>query len=449
MTTAAHADLLKDLDPATLKALSQAQYRQALDRIRQALPGLSPNELGVITQRHPDWMVRRAGVEALATQAGESEEARRLVAQATHDPVDWVSFTAIRECGRHRIKEAIDDLVGIVGWPSQFATPGFKRKPVGCGAAFTKKALLEIFGTKDPQELYRMEVEFLAPERNFLERVLRKPDLSRAVWVPGGEFQAGGPPSEDAFQMDSGDNEPRTETLDGFWIDRETVTNARYQEFLDDVKDSKVYAHPDEPVGKDYTPAHWRDPRFNRPDLPVVGVDWYDAWAFATWAGGTLPSEMEWEKAARGTDGRHYPWGEWDPSKANYVERSFKLQPNDLVELEAAVLSVTDEYPAQPVLPSAALPEGASPYGAVQMSGNVWEMTRSNFFSRLDMDPFFKGRQPIEFMNRWDALYVIRGGAWTSPRICLLTYYRGKDLLTDRHNEIGFRCVYHEPGPSK
>ena len=98
--------------------------------------------------------------------------------------------------------------------------------------------------------------------------------------------------------------------------------------------------------------------------------------------------------------------------------------------------------PAQPVLAADSLPSGASPYGLLHMAGNVWEMTRTNFFTRKDMDPFFKGRQPVEFMNRQDAFFVLRGGTWTSPPVCLTTYYRGKDLITDVHNEIGFRCVY-------
>jgi len=63
------------------------------------------------------------------------------------------------------------------------------------------------------------------------------------------------------------------------------------------------------------------------------------------------------------------------------------------------------------------------------------------------MAPYFRGHHPKEFMNRKDAMYVIRGERWTSPSICLLSYYRGKDLLTDRHNEIGFRCVYDAPPP--
>jgi formylglycine-generating enzyme required for sulfatase activity len=76
------------------------------------------------------------------------------------------------------------------------------------------------------------------------------------------------------------------------------------------------------------------------------------------------------------------------------------------------------------------------------MSGNAWEITRTNYFTREDMDPFFRGRSPRDFLHRRDAFHVIRGGAWTSPAPCLTTHYRGRDLITDRHSEIGFRCVY-------
>lgn len=69
-------------------------------------------------------------------------------------------------------------------------------------------------------------------------------------------------------------------------------------------------------------------------------------------------------------------------------------------------------------------------------------MTRTNFYSRDDLDPFFRGRRPVEFLNRKEAFHVLRGGTWTSPPVCLTTFFRGKDLLTDRHSEVGFRCVY-------
>lgn len=263
--------------------------------------------------------------------------------------------------------------------------------------------------------------------------------------MPGGPFIAGANVQEiGPFQMDNTDNPLRVVEVEPFHIDRTAVTNARYAEFLADARGSAEFAHPDEPPGKDYTPAHWRDPRFNEPTLPVVGVDWYDAYAFARWAGGRLPSEDEWEKAARGTDARVYPWGdEWDRAKAQCVLSAYEHDElHDLAELEELLVRTTTTWPKRPVLPADSLPAGASPHGALNMAGNVWEITRTNFFSKSDMAPFFQGRKGSTFMNRPEAFHVLRGGTWTSPPVCLTTFYRGKDLLTDRHNEVGFRCVY-------
>lgn len=452
-TTIVPASTADLLDADRLAKLDDAAYRDALDEIRPRLEhDVATDDLIDLALNHPDWQIRRLAVEAAGPRSPDDQRVRDTLARATHDPVDWVSFVAIQAVGRYRIREAIEDLIKVSGWPSNFTRPGYARKPVGCGAAFTKRALLEVFGSTDPDRLRELEDAHFAPLQAELDATARDPDLCDAVYVPGGPFIAGAHEdhADDPFQMDVSDNELRVEVLDGFWIDRLLVTNARYQKFLDDVGDSKLFAHPDEPEGKQYTPAHWRDARFNRPDLPVVGIDWYDAFAFAAWAGGTLPSELEWEKAARGVDGRPYPWGgAWDPERANNIGRSFGTEPADLAELERLLVTVARDFPAEPVLPADSLPEGASPYGALHMSGNVWELTRTNFFSREDMDPFFKGRSPVEFMNRQDALHVLRGGTWTSPPICLRTYYRGKDLITDRHNEVGFRCVYYAPPPGE
>ncbi|WP_229859829.1 formylglycine-generating enzyme family protein [Streptomyces poonensis] len=437
-------------DEKVLQELDDGAYAERLRLLERELGALPATDATVArlcawSAGHGDWNVRRLSVTALADRFTGDPAARAALCAATHDDVDWVAFTAIRAVGAHRIPEAARDLIRISGWPSNFSRPDRARKPVGCGAAFTKRALWEIFGSRDPDELRRLEDELFEPLREEVEARRRPPDLSDAVLVPGGPFIAGAEATGDGpFRMDDTDNPPRVVTLPAFHIDRTAVTNERYARFLADVGDSAEFGHPDEPEGKDRTPAHSRDPRFNDPALPVTGIDWYDAWAFARWAGGRLPSEDEWEKAARGTDGRRYPWGdEWDGDRAHCVLSAYGAEePGDLAELEELLVRTSLTWPPAPVLPADSMPRGASPCGALHMAGNVWEMTRTNFFTRQDLDPFFKGRRPAEFMNRPEAFHVLRGGTWTSPPVCLTTYYRGKDLLTDRHNEVGFRCVY-------
>lgn len=446
------------LDVAEIFALdehSDEAYWRSAQAIKDFLFCLADAEpsrllLARLASGHPEWPVRIAAVEALAALAPNSEFTAKVIGAATHDDVDWVAFTAIKLAGKHRYGETARDLIKISGWPSNFTKPSCARKPVGVGAAITKNALLSIFGSDDPVSLRRAEDEHFkglidavaAAKRSYREG----PDI---VVIPAGPFNAGIPAADvGPFRMEARDNPQRVVDVPAFAIDRCAVTNQRYNEFLAEVGcEPSEWDHPDQPVPIDRRPSHRHDPRFNSPALPVTGIDWYDAYAFTQWAGGRLPREDEWEKAARGTDGRLYPWGDtWDSANANYVETAFGATVHDLAELEALLRAVDRTHtPSKPVLPADGLPAGASPYGLVQMAGNVWEMTLTNYFTRADMDPFFKHRQAAEFMNRREAFHVLRGGTWTSPPICLTTPFRGRDLLTDRHNEVGFRCAYDVP----
>jgi formylglycine-generating enzyme required for sulfatase activity len=400
--------------------------------------------LVALSSDHPEWPVRAAAIRLLAEHHREQAIAQRAVAAAVCDDVDEVAFAAIEIAGRYRLRAAVTNLIKISGWPSRFTRPGYARKPVGYGAALTKKALLAIFGNDDPEVLRQLEDEHFAGLRAGMAVQWRPRPHEDVVVVGAGPFVAGAAPgSTGPFQIDDTDNPRRGVDLPAFAIDRTAVTNRRYRRFLEEAAGTTEFDHPEQEPGRSHLPSHWHDPRFNGPDLPVVGIDWYDAWAFARWAGGALPSEDQWEKAARGTDGRIFPWGDdWDPARANYVERAFARPVANLAELETLLSSGTRDRPDRPVMPADSLPAGASPCGALHMAGNVWEMTRTNFYSRDDLDPFFRGRRPVEFLNRKEAFHVLRGGTWTSPPVCLTTFYRGKDLLTDRHSEVGFRCVY-------
>ena len=141
-----------------------------------------------------------------------------------------------------------------------------------------------------------------------------------------------------------------------YWIDQYPVTNEKYRAFiLADGYGNQAYWSVEgwkwKAENNIIVPEYWNDTEWNKADHPVVGVNYYEAEAYAKWAGKRLPTEREWEKAARGEDGREYPWGdEFDKNKCN--------------SSEAAIGHTT---------PVTQYPKGVSPYGCYDMAGNVWE----------------------------------------------------------------------------
>ena len=226
----------------------------------------------------------------------------------------------------------------------------------------------------------------------------REKDGMAMVCVPAGEFLMG---STDADPDAEDDEKPQHAVyLDAFWIDRTEVTNAQYRRCG--------------VAGGCTEPAFWSDSNYNAPDQPVVGVDWDQATAYCDWAGGRLPTEAEWEKAARGTDGRIYPWGESAPNcdKANY---------GNCVGRPAAVGS----YPA-----------GASPYGALEMAGNVWEWV-SDWYD----DGYYASLADHNPQGPSSGTYRgLRGGSWYDNSGGVRSAYRGGDSPDFGNSLHGFRC---------
>lgn len=231
--------------------------------------------------------------------------------------------------------------------------------------------------------------------------VIKGKDGAEMVLVPVGEFWMGSEDS-DAYA----DEKPRRRVyLDAFYIDKYEVTNALYQRFI-------------EVTGR-AAPKYWNDISLNQSNQPVVGVTWDDANAYCEWAGKRLPTEAEWEKAARGMDGRKYPWGnQWDSNRAN-----------------------SNESKVRRTVPVGSYPNGVSAYGVHDMAGNVWEWVADWY------DRDYYQRAPDRNLKGPDSgqMRVLRGGWWDSRPRNLRASSRswiGPDSWTDY---IGFRCAEDVP----
>ncbi|MBI1358635.1 MAG: SUMF1/EgtB/PvdO family nonheme iron enzyme [Acidobacteria bacterium] len=227
------------------------------------------------------------------------------------------------------------------------------------------------------------------------------------VLVPGGEAVLGDDVAESAKDW----NQRRTIDLGPFYIDETEVSNAAYKAF----HDATGHALPQPP--KD-------DPDYfeSKPNYPVVNITYEDAVAFAAWAGKRLPTNEEWEKAARGIDGRIYPWGDAPPGPQH-----------------ANVAGDADGFPN--LAPVDALPLSVSPFGALHLAGNVWELTASEF--RPQNFHLFLEDMRLSYPNASQSWHSIRGGSYLSPGddSDLRPYSRAgwPDNLADEF--IGFRCA--------
>ena len=271
-------------------------------------------------------------------------------------------------------------------------------------------------------------------------------DDAPMVYVPAGHFLRGTTKVDagvwsgqfgDFFEVET---PQRSIYLSAYYIDKFEVTNRQYGVFLDAVgRGERGFLHPDTPPDKDHTPTYWRDSRLNGPDHPVTAVDWYDAYAYCRWAGKQLPTEAQWEKAARGPDGLTYPWGNvWQVDYSSNVESTFG---NPILDDRQWVLLLGNldlEAMTGFTHPVGSFPQGVSPYGAHDMGGNLWEWVRDRYVK----DYYRTAPSHDPPGPTTDSPYrALRGGCWSSHRAKLRAAYRNYDLAADRHLEIGFRCV--------
>ncbi|OQD46163.1 hypothetical protein BIY37_04905 [Candidatus Brocadia sapporoensis] len=238
--------------------------------------------------------------------------------------------------------------------------------------------------------------------------------------------------------------------LNAYLIDKYPVTNAQYKKFIESggymqktfwSDDGWQYIVQAKPLENNELDGAFHD----QADCPVVNISWYEAEAFASWAGKRLPTEAEWEKAARGTDGRIYPWGnEFDKTRLNCAEAK--------IEKPTAVTKY---------------PQGQSIYGCFDMAGNVWEWTADWYDSQYyrytsdknpqgptmaEKNPYF-GRpeevgisiydlKPSPTSKALSGCKVLRGGSWNGSGIVhIRCSNRDYDEPTYKNDTIGFRCA--------
>ncbi len=244
------------------------------------------------------------------------------------------------------------------------------------------------------------------------------------VFVPQSEFTMGSEGYDDEKPI-------HMVTLDAYWIDQTEVTNAMFAKFIV----ATGYETESQKKGKSHifqsgvwietNGADWQHPTgpnsniFGREKHPVIHVSWNDATAYCEWRGDRLPTESEWEKAARGTDKRTYPWGNKAP---NNTLLNYNFNIGDTTEV--------GKYS-----------DGISPLGALDMAGNVWEWVEDWYSDTYYQNsPSSNPLGPDAGINK-----VVRGGSWSDVEDGVRASYRGEHDPSNAKSSLGFRCARSQP----
>lgn len=313
------------------------------------------------------------------------------------------------------------------------------------------------------------------------KKIVTKKDKAEMILIPAGEFLMGSTKkevrdAEEKWGLEEGLLESETPQhavyVDAFYIDKYEVTNAQYKKFVNETghraptiptKEEVIVALKSESSESGFvfsqntknaiiqenartlSPWAWKDGTYplGKSNHPVVLINWHDAQAYANWAGKRLPTEAEWEKAARGTDSQFYPWGnDWDETRCNSAER-IALKP--LPTLQASLEWFHGEWEnlvpikraQNTTVPIGSYRKGRSPYGVHDMAGNVFEWC-ADWYDK-DYYSYSPKRNPQGPKN--GNTRVLRGGSWNYPGFKLRSTYRNMHAPSIGGPPNGFRCV--------
>jgi iron(II)-dependent oxidoreductase len=387
---------------------------------------------------HPDPEVRGAAID-VALVRGDTTHTEQLLDWLVQDTDERVAFKAARAAVRGRSVEMLRALLDKTG-----RTVGRLRRGTFAGATIADfeafaaaRSLLGEEGAEDivaTLPLPQAEADFDSD-----------PSGSDMVEIPAGTLTRGVSHGQlpGWFPLDLVEQRFSVR-VDPFRIDREPVTNAEYDRFVEEIEaQGHLRCHPDEPYEKRHHRSTLRDARF-KPGDPVTGVDWYDAYAYAAWTDKKLPTEDQWERAARGDDDRAYPWGNrFEPAYVNWAERAYGAPVQSKGEWLRLLSSVDPTSLDRPTLPIDQFPHNVSPFGVLGLSGNAWEWTRTRYLDRDELLPHFGTLEPAESLGDWSAYAAIKGGSWSSAADLLSPAFRAKKHLLSRSPEVGFRCVVY------
>ena len=247
----------------------------------------------------------------------------------------------------------------------------------------------------------------------FSDSAFAKDIEDQMILIPAGTFTMGS-------DRRAEDEKPAHKVyLKSYYISKHEVTNAEYYEFWMSLKGLKDGATQHTPENFTYHPhiGRWPDRASKYPNHPVVGVSWHDAKAYADWKGMRLPTEAEWEKAARGYTDRTFPWGKALELHANTAEK------NDGYENRLA--------------PVGSFPKGKSFFGVMDMAGNVWEWT-SDWYSDVYYHHSSKQDPTGPTAGSWR---VVRGGSWIDRIARCSTTFRFYLYPSLKTSFVGFRLA--------